>query len=507
MSRYLMQFDTKQIPNTTADVLIVGGGIAGLYSALMLPKDLNIIILSKNTMTHSNSFYAQGGIAAPIDKNNDSPAKHFEDTMICGKNVCDTEALWTMVKEADENIQILMQLGVKFDIDSKGIFKLAREGGHKVSRILHVGGDQTGAKIMDVLYDNIQHRKNVTFINNAFAIDLLTNQNTCYGVLAQANNDLQVYYANYTILATGGIGQIFDRTTNAGGIQGDGIAMAIRAGAKVQDMHLIQFHPTAFYNKSVNEEQTFLISEAVRGDGAILFNEKGERFMESVHPMKELAPRDVVSKAIVNEIKKQIKPYVYLDITHKSQKELSNRFPTIYKYCFENGLDMSKDRIPVAPVAHYYMGGISIDLDGKTSINNLMACGECACTGVHGKNRLASNSLLEAVVFSRRTANYIIKKYNTDNINDQQNSEHYLEFYNNSSLIEVDINLKDKIKEWMMEYCGINRTDTGLLKGYRLLKSYLEQYANHVVVNKEQLSIMNRLLLSYTIIDYAIKHE
>ena len=501
---YIRNFESDSCTSEITDILIIGAGLAGLYTALMLPSYLKIVVISKgDNINKTNSYYAQGGIAAAIDLVNDSPEKHYKDTLVCGKYTNTSKAVLTLVKEAEKNINQLIDLGVEFDKDEYNKFRLAKEGGHSLNRILHIGGDQTGALLMETLYNEVKSRNNITLLENIFVIDLLTKDNQCFGVVLDDNGASKIYYSLKTILATGGIGHLYNRTTNAEGMQGDGISMAIRAGAMVKDLDKIQFHPTAFYNVNGTNDlnRNFLISEAVRGEGARLLNQNHERLMEKVHPMKDLAPRDIVSKAIYNELKKQTNPYVYLDITHKPKEELQNRFPSIFKYCLEQGIDISKDYIPVAPVAHYYMGGIAVNINGKTSLKNLFAVGECACTGVHGDNRLASNSLLEAIVFGNRVAKYI---QDTIILTDERI---YFSIVSNKADITIDLSLDEKIKEWMMNYCSIGRTKKGLLEGHMLLENYYKQYFNKAVSSNEEIAIINKLTLAYTIIKYAIEHK
>lgn len=401
-----MPFDTADMSKEYTDVVIVGCGIAGLYTALMLPSHIDVIIVSKGSYKETNSYLAQGGISTSFEEDTDK--KFFNDTMVCGKGESDTRAVWAMVNEAKENILQLERFGVDFDKNEKGHFLLGKEGAHSIPRIIR-SGDYTGKSIMEILYKRVLEKENIHVMENRFVVDILTNNNQCIGILIMENDEASVIFSKHTVLNTGGIGNLYEHTTNAQGIQGDGIAMVLRANGHVRNMSYIQFHPTVFYHQNKKQKQSFLISEAVRGEGALLYNEKGERFMENVHPMKELAPRDIVSMTIIEQIKNQIKPHVYLDITHWQEERLKKRFPTIFNYLKDNDINMATDFIPVVPKMHYFMGGIKANIDGQTSINHLYACGECSCTGVHGKNRLASNSLLEAIVFGKRIARHIQK--------------------------------------------------------------------------------------------------
>lgn len=409
--RYITNFDTIKLKNTTCDVIIVGAGIAGLYTALMLPAELKIMVLSKSTYKNTNSYRAQGGIACVMNLEEDSLQTHFDDTMVCGHGENDTESVRVLVGNGPKNIAQLVKLGVPFDKKENGQFSLGREGAHSSNRIMHVG-DYTGKSIMENLYRQVQTRENITVQENSFVIDLLTEENRCLGVLYQIKTKKMVCFAKDTVLATGGIGRAFNRTTNADVATGDGIAMAKRAGAKLMHMSYVQYHPTVFFDAERGKE-IFLVSEAVRGEGAIIRDYKGNPLMKDVHPFKDLAPRDIVSMEIFKVMKEEDKPNVFLDITMHPKEWLNARFPYIFGKCLENGYDMSCDYIPIAPMMHYFMGGINVNISGETNLLNLYACGECAHTGVHGKNRLASNSLLEAVVFGENIAEHIAN--NTQN--------------------------------------------------------------------------------------------
>ncbi|HYE84681.1 MAG TPA: L-aspartate oxidase [Clostridia bacterium] len=404
--RYLMNFDTRKIESEKWDVVIIGSGIAGLYSAVNLDPSLKVCILSKETMDENNSYLAQGGIAAAIGAD-DLPEYHFEDTIKAGAGHCYEEAVNVLVKEAPEDIDILCKLGTNFDRNSDGTLTTTREGGHGRFRIVHALGDATGKEVVDSLLRVCRKKDNITIKENCFAIDLLVTVDRCVGVLIAEGIDRdaakKVLYCRSVVCASGGIGQVYKNTTNSEVVTGDGISMAYRAGAVLSDMEFIQFHPTAFF-KPDQEGSRFLISEAVRGEGGILLNVNHERFMHRYHELGEIAPRDIVSRAIFSEMKKTGSDRVYLDITHKDADYLRKRFPTIYDRCLKEGVDITKDYIPVSPVQHYFMGGIKTDLMGRTNIQGLYACGEAANTGVHGANRLASNSLLEGLVFGRRCA-------------------------------------------------------------------------------------------------------
>lgn len=384
------------------DIVILGAGVAGLYAALTFRPEYRVLVVSKEDVDVSNSYLAQGGIAAAIGKT-DNTRYHLDDTLRVGGGICNVAAVEAMVAEAERSIHDLHRLGVSFDTES-GELALTREGGHSRFRILHVDGDATGRGLVQALSLELAKRENIHFLKG-FSMSLLMENGGCRGVRVLDDQREYRVYAPLTILATGGIGMAYGVTTNAPGATGDGIAMAWEAGAAIFSMEFIQFHPTVFYSE---ERRRFLISEAVRGEGALLRNQAGERFMPLVDSRAELAPRDVVSRAIDREIQKQNDPFVSLDATVIPAEHLRYRFPNIYARCLEYGKDMCREMIPVSPAQHYCIGGVATDLHGQTTIKHLYAIGESACTGVHGANRLASNSLLEAVVFAKRAAVHIM---------------------------------------------------------------------------------------------------
>jgi len=409
--RYAISGDTKIAKTYEYDVVIVGAGLAGLYAALNIDESLSCLILAKENMDNSSSWLAQGGIAAAINRD-DSPLLHFEDTVLAGAGECDTDAVSILVNEGPSDIENLVRLNVPFDLDEFGEFHFTREGGHKKRRVVHAGGDATGRETIRALASIVSKRENITFSGYTCLFDVVTNDNNdgtadVAGVVVHYDDsEFHLILTGNVIIATGGIGQLYRSSTNPLVATGDGIAAAIRAGVSVSNIEFIQFHPTGLWNEDSSGSE-FLISEAVRGDGGILVNTKGERFMQDVHELAELAPRDIVARGIVRELKRSGENFVYVDITSKSVEFLKKRFPTIYNECLGHGINIAYDKIPVTPIQHYLMGGIETDINGLTSIRGLYACGEAANTGVHGANRLASNSMLECLVFGRRAATNI----------------------------------------------------------------------------------------------------
>lgn len=389
------------------DVIIIGSGVAGLYGALNLDKNLRVLVLSKRELTLSNSALAQGGVAAVIDTENDNVNFHMNDTLTAGGFKNNTEAIRLLVTKGPDEVRNLMNYDVDFDRDEHGNIHLTLEGGHSRSRILH-HKDSTGREIVEKLLAAVRSLDNVDILEESMVCNL---QKSSHGFSVDVlhGGEHKYFCSHFCLLATGGIGRVYEYTTNSAIATGDGIAMAYRLGAKIKNLHLVQFHPTAFANAHTRE--CFLISESVRGEGAYLLNGNYERFMHRYDPRLELAPRDVVSMSIIQEARLTGNDHFYLDITYKDPDFVRGRFPMIYRNLMEQGFDMTKDMIPVYPCQHYLMGGIDVDLISRTTIEGLYAAGECSHTGVHGNNRLASNSLLEALVFSHQAANDINSQF------------------------------------------------------------------------------------------------
>ena len=398
--------------NKEYDVLIVGSGAAGLYAALQFPENVSVLLISKRELTLSNSSLAQGGVAAVLDKSNDNFKLHIADTLIAGKYKNNLKAIEVLVSEGPKDVLRLKEMGVAFDLDSDGKLQMTLEAGHSRHRIVH-HKDSTGRAIVDVLIEQVQTHPNIDICDHTLLYKLESNGRGFEAGMLMADGSSQVAAVHYCIMASGGIGRVYPYTTNSAIATGDGITLAYMLGATIRHLSWIQFHPTAF--AAENDRERFLISEAVRGEGAVLLNCDGERFAFKYDERGELAPRDVVSNAIMLESRAKGNEKFYLDITHKDPDFVRQRFPMIYEKCLEENIDITKQWIPVFPCQHYLMGGIDVDLHARTSVDRLYAAGECSHTGVHGANRLASNSLLEALVFSRRAADDIIRKLKTEN--------------------------------------------------------------------------------------------
>jgi L-aspartate oxidase len=393
--RYLVPFAPKHTPHLFTDILIIGGGIAGLRAALEIPDHLRVLVVTKDNIQQSNSSYAQGGIAGVLSPE-DRFENHIEDTLTAGAGLCDRAVVEMVVREAPAQINDLVRWGTEFDQED-GHLALTREGGHSHRRIVHALGDATGHEVMRAIIERARQAANVTIWDDTFTVDLLTHDGGCVGaLLARPGDERILVWAKQTILASGGCGMVYRETTNPPVATGDGMAAAYRAGAQLRDMEFMQFHPTILY---VAGSSRFLISEAVRGEGAYLRDKDGLRFMLEDDPRAELAPRDVVAQAIVRRMDRTQHPCVYLDLSHLDPAKVQQRFPGIAKVCLGFGLDITRDPIPVRPGAHYMIGGVSVDLHGRTTLEGLWAAGEVTSSGLHGANRLASNSLLEGLVY------------------------------------------------------------------------------------------------------------
>lgn len=443
------------------DYLVIGSGIAGLWFALKAADSGTVAIVTKKGISDSSTNYAQGGIAAVFD-DKDSFDKHIEDTLNAGAGLCRKEAVETIVTEGPARVKELFQMGVDFTLrQSKGDFDLGMEGGHSEKRIVHAH-DYTGQAVEKALLEACANHKNIRFFEHHYALDLIIDERgeDCLGaaVLHSGDRNIIEFIAKATLLSTGGIGRIYLHTTNPAIATGDGVAMAYRAGVTLGNLEFMQFHPTSLYHHSAD---SFLISEAVRGFGGILLNDAGERFMERYNPAKELAPRDIVARAIDAEMKRSGSPCVYLDVTYLDKDAVRTRFPQIYENCLKYNIDITRDLVPVVPAAHYMCGGVVTDLYGRTGMRRLYATGEAAMTGVHGANRLASNSLLEAVVFSQRAAEKASDFVKSLNKKDRIPHKDYGRVGYDKEEILIKHDLKE-IQRLMWDYVGIVRSDMRL---------------------------------------------
>jgi len=501
------------------DFLVIGSGIAGLTYALKTAKqfpDKKITVITKARADETNTKYAQGGIAGVWDEAKDSYDKHIEDTLIAGDGLCNEHIVEIVVKEGPERIKEIIAYGARFDKDEKGGYSLGKEGGHSENRILH-HKDVTGKEMERALLAELASIKNIELINHCFVVDIITQHHlgflvtkstldiTCYGVyvLNLHTNHIEKVLAKIILLATGGCGQAYRTTTNPRIATGDGIAMVYRAKGKIENMEFIQFHPTALYEPGVSP--SFLITEAVRGDGAILRNKSNEAFMERYDARADLAPRDIVARAIDNEMKRAGTEHVYLDCRHMDKEKFIHHFPNIYEKCLSMGIDVMEHMIPVAPAAHYSCGGIKTDEWGRTSIKNLYACGECASTGLHGANRLASNSLLEAMVFGHRCYLDSIEQVGKLSFENRIPDWNATATSEPSEMILITQSLKE-LEQIMSDYVGIVRTDTRLeraMKRLDLLFSETEALYRSTKVSPQLCELRNLITVGYLIVKGA----
>jgi len=449
------------------DYIIVGSGIAGLYTALLAKESGSVLVLTKGSIEDCNTRHAQGGIAAPIGKN-DSPELHFQDTMNAGDGLCDPEAVRILVNEAPDRIADLIKFGVPFDT-LDGEISLTREAAHTVPRILHAGGDATGEHI-EVTLSRKVYTSSIKLLEYCLVTQILIESGKVKGVRALDTRTglVEDYNCHFVIIATGGAGRLFKYTTNSDVATGDGITLAFQTGAELTDMEFFQFHPTAVRLPGV---PPFLISEAVRGEGGILRNVEGYRFMPDYHPKAELAPRDVVARSIIHEMGKTKSDRVFVDVTHIPASRVATRFPNIYRFCLGHGLDITKGLIPVAPAAHYFMGGVKVNTWGETNITGLFAAGETACTGVHGANRLASNSLLEVVVFSKRIIERTreITATTPTQVSGQTNCYHLQQRKKLKTAIKLNLT---NLQSLLWDKVGIVRSGEGLSKATDILATW-----------------------------------
>lgn len=496
--------------------VIIGGGIAGLYAALKIAQQSKLpdglLLITKSKLGESNSRYAQGGIVAVLKENlKDSTSLHISDTLKAGAGLSDFNVTKFISENSDEVIKDLLALGVEFDKNGDNNFYLTLEAAHSVNRILHSGGDATGRGIENALTKKVIQNPNIQVYEQTLAVDLLVNSDSeCKGLVAfnDLTQDYEVIYTSAVILASGGLGQLYKHTTNPTVATGDGVSLAYNAGAIIQDMEFIQFHPTAL---SLDiDENRFLISEAVRGEGAKLVDTEGVEFMHKYDDRKELAPRDIVTRAIFNEMKEKNLNNVYLNSTHLEKPMLQKRFPNITRICDENGIDISKDFIPVSPAAHYAMGGIKTTVEGRTSLRGLYAIGEVASTGLHGANRLASNSLLECVVCAHELAHYLSSTNLTPPKQIDETIKNIVDKYSQETEYEeYDIDkLKAELQDIMWDYVGILRDENSLKIADEKLQTLKSKFPiNAKCFNKSEYEFKNMLTVAQLIINSAQKRR
>ena len=503
------------------DYLVIGSGIAGMSYALKVAATGKVALICKTNLEEAHTYFAQGGVASVTNLEVDNFDKHIEDTMIAGDWLSDRAAVEKVVKGAPEQIRQLIEWGVKFDKNEKGEFDLHREGGHSEFRILH-HADNTGAEIQDSLIRALQEHPDIDVFENHFAVEIITQHHlgkivtrrtpdiTCYGayILNLATNKVDTFLSKVTVMATGGIGQVYTTTTNPPVATGDGIAMVYRAKGTVKDMEFIQFHPTALYHPG--DRPSFLITEAMRGYGAVLRTLDGKEVMHKYDKRLSLAPRYIVARAIDNEMKLRGDDHVYLDVTHKDAEETKRHFPNIYAKCLSLGIDITKDYIPVAPAAHYLCGGIKVDLNACSSIQRLYAVGECSCTGLHGGNRLASNSLIEAVVYADAAA-----RHSMDNIGHYSFREDVPEWndegtQHNEEMVLITQSLKE-VNQIMSTYVGIVRSNLRLDRAWNrldILYEETERLFKQSKASKEICELRNLINVGYLIMRQAKeRHE
>jgi L-aspartate oxidase len=499
----LMNYTTEHI---ATDFLIIGGGVAGLRAAVELARNGDVLVVTKDAPSESSSEYAQGGVAVALS-DEDEISIHFDDTIKAGDGLCIRKSVGTLVEEGPMRIRELIGWGAEFDKEGTKL-AFTQEAAHSKRRILHAQGDSTGHEIMRVLIDKVRSMRRATKIDFAFTKDLIIEQGACTGavIIQQKQQKVLFIHARAVMLATGGAGRLFERTTNPPVATGDGMAMAWRAGAELMDLEFIQFHPTALFRPGAPQ---FLLSEAMRGEGGMLRNIHGLRFMDDYHPARELAPRDVVTRAIHAEMLSTGADHVYLDMTHLSAEYVQKRFPRIYSTCKTYGIDIASSPIPVSPAAHYIMGGVRTDLWGATSIPGLFAAGETACTGVHGANRLASNSLLEGLVFGERAGIGLARyaaRHRTEPLTTapaRAAAGPKREGVFTASDIE---HVRTTLKKLMWENVGIVRDRKGLSIAMRKLREW-DRMIRNPPRDRDALELRNMITTSLLITSSALKRE
>lgn len=503
--------------NSEYSAVIIGSGISGLYAALKIEQQIKqpdrVLLITKSKLEDSNSYYAQGGMVAVLKENKaDSVDSHVQDTLKAGAGLSEEKTVKFISQNSDKVVRDLLKFGVQFDKSENGEFTLTREAAHSVRRILHSGGDATGREMEIALCEAVKNNKNIKIYENTSVVEILTDENSqkCYGVITFNNNSKEygIVYAQSTILATGGIGQLYRYTTNPIGATGDGFAIGYNAGAVLQDMEFVQFHPTALAIDNPKSHNRFLISEAVRGEGGKLCTEFSEEFMAKYDSRKELAPRDIVARAIFSEMSKNNLQNVYLNASVIGKDKLYKRFPTIAAVCMKYGIDIAKDFIPVAPAAHYFMGGIKTDLNCETSIKNLYAIGEVSSTGLHGANRLASNSLLECVVCAYKVGTNL--KPEGSILDTEKIDKNIVSKYSDEiQFTQIDTDkLKTELKNLMWENVGIYRSEESLKKAlYEINNIEIRFNRKYKCQSKEEYELRNMLTTAKLIVKSALNRK
>lgn len=500
MQRYLVSFDPKRVPSHFTDILVIGAGIAGLRAALEVPSGVDVLVVTKDAVRESNSTYAQGGIAgvlSPEDRFED----HVEDTMTAGAGLCDRAVVEHVVREAPRHIQDLINYGVHFDLEN-GELALTREGGHSHNRIVHALGDATGFEVMRAIIAKAKDAKNIRIWDETFILDLLTFDGRCAGAILGHDTHISLVWAKQTILASGGAGMVYRETTNPPVATGDGMAAAWRAGAELRDMEFMQFHPTVLY---VAGSARSLITEAVRGEGAHLLDKDGNRFMPAEDPRAEKATRDVVSQAIFRCMERTQHPNVYLDLSHLDPEHVRRRFPGIDKVCRSFALDITRDRIPVRPGAHYMVGGVTVDIEGRTTIPGLWAAGEVSSSGLHGANRLASNSLLEGLVYGSSCAHGAVAA--AAKMPDSLTAlpiRHRLD----QAIEPLDImDIRNSLRALMVRQMGIVRDRKRLEEAKRDVEFWRRYVLAREFDSRPGWELQNLLTIAYLMIETALRRE
>jgi L-aspartate oxidase len=500
--RYLVPFHPRELPHFFADVLIIGGGLAGLRAANAVDPRLSVLVVTKDAIVQSNSNYAQGGIAGVLDPE-DRFELHVSDTLVAGGTLCDQAVVEMVIREAPGRIRELIDWGTHFD-EQAGQIVLGREGGHSKSRIVHALGDMTGKEVMRAVIEHTRLQKHVRIWENTFTLDLLTHEGVCRGaIVATQFGEKMLVWARQTILATGGCGQIYRESTNPPVATGDGHAMAYRAGAQLRDMEFVQFHPTVLYIAGGSRS---LITEAIRGEGGWLVDKDDVRFMPGYDERAELAPRDIVSQAIVSQMEKTRHPCVYLDVTHLEPQFVLKRFPGIAAACRQFGIDITKDKIPVRPGAHYMIGGVTVDLEGRTTIPGLWAAGEVSSSGLHGANRLASNSLLEGLVYGAhagRGASQALQEANGDfRVYPLENAV----VVPPAEPLDLD-DIRNSLKSLMWRQCGVRRSGEGLSDALEAVDQWRRYVLARQFADIAGWELQNMLTLARVMIQAALLRE